>query len=159
MEYRLLTELLFVMVVLPEAPSLLIFYFLFVFRVFIFVVFFVFFEVLVLTISLSFGNLASWSCSTYLDKETTFLLLKMSFSSSVSQETMADTAHHILVKGRVARKCWSFSIIGSKNGRCGSVSALSLCCLMCGKCVTNLVNSAAWVRRIFAKCAAIFYFN
>ena len=102
MDYKLLTELLFVMVVLPEAPSLLTFY-LFLFSVSLFFV--VFFEVLVLTISLSFGNLTSWSCSTYLDKETTFLLLKMSFSSSVSHETMADTAYHILVKGRVARKC------------------------------------------------------
>ena len=37
-----------------------------------------------------FGNLVSRSCSTYLDKVTTFSLLKITFSSSVSHETMAD---------------------------------------------------------------------
>ena len=57
---------------------------------FFFVFFFALFETLVLTISLCFGNLVSRSCSTYLDKETTFSLLKISFSSSVSHETMAD---------------------------------------------------------------------
>ena len=73
------------MVVLPEADvgmfsavSLLIF------------CFFVFFEALVLETSVSFGNLVSRSCSTYFDKVTTFTLLKISFSSSVSHETMAD---------------------------------------------------------------------
>ena len=49
-----------------------------------------FFEALVLARSLSFGNLVSRSCSTYFDKETTFSLLQISFSSSVSHETMAD---------------------------------------------------------------------
>ena len=52
--------------------------------------FFVFFKALVLATSLSFGNLVSRSCCRYFDKETTFSLLKISFSSSVSHETMAD---------------------------------------------------------------------
>ena len=43
-----------------------------------------FFEALVLATSLSFGNLVSRSCRTYFDKETTFSVLKISFSSSVS---------------------------------------------------------------------------
>ena len=42
--------------------------------------FFVFFEALVLATSLSFRNLISRICSSYLDKETTFSLLKISFS-------------------------------------------------------------------------------
>ena len=47
--------------------------------------FFVFFEALVLATSLSFRNLVSRSCSTYLDnhKETKFSLLKIYFNSSV----------------------------------------------------------------------------
>ena len=61
-----------------SALSLLVFCFLFVF------------EALVLARSLSFGNLVSRSCSTYFDKVTTFSQLKISFSSSVSHETMAD---------------------------------------------------------------------
>ena len=59
-----------------SALSLLVFCFLF------------FFEALVL--ATSFGNLVSRSCSTYFDKVTTFSLLKISFSSSVSHEAMAD---------------------------------------------------------------------
>ena len=55
-----------------SAISLLVFCFLF------------FFEALVLATSLSFGNLVSRSCSTYFDKVTTFSLLNISSSSSVS---------------------------------------------------------------------------
>ena len=100
-----------------SALSLLVFCFLF------------FFEALVLARSLSFGNLVSRSCSTYFDKVTTFSLLKISFSSSVSHETMADfivsfNCNRVFwYKGQVARKCRSSSIIGSNNGRCDSVSA------------------------------------
>ena len=65
-----------------SALSLLVFCFLF------------FFEALVLARSLSFGNLVSRSCSTYFDKVTTFSLLKISFSSSVSHETMADNRYY-----------------------------------------------------------------
>ena len=72
------------MYVLCSIPSSLVF--LFVFRVFFVVVFFVFFEALVLAISLSFGNLVSRSSSTYSDKETTFSLLNISLSSSVPHE-------------------------------------------------------------------------
>ena len=95
-----------------SALSLLVFCFLF------------FFEALVLARSLSFGNLVSRSCSTYFDKVTTFSLLKISFSSSVSHETMSDfivsfNCNRVFwYKGQVARKCCSSSIIGSKNGRC-----------------------------------------
>ena len=91
--------------------------------------FFVFFEALVLATSLSFGNLVSRSCSSYLDKESTFSLLKISFSSSVYHQTMADlivsfNCNRVFwYKGQVARKCCSSSIIGSKNVRCDSVSA------------------------------------
>ena len=100
-----------------SALSLLVFCFLF------------FFEALVLARSVSFGNLVSRSCSTYFDKVTTFSLLKISFSSSVSHETMADfiasfNCNRVFwYKGQIARKCCSSSIIGSKNGRCDSVSA------------------------------------
>ena len=52
--------------------------------------FLVFFVALVLSTSLLFGNIVSRSCSTYFDKETTFSMLKISFSSSVSHETMSD---------------------------------------------------------------------
>ena len=86
--------------------------------------FLVLFEVLVLATSLSFENFVFRSCRTYFDKETTFLLLKISFSSSVSHETMADfivsfNCNRVFwYNGQVARKCCSSSIIGSKNGRC-----------------------------------------
>ena len=53
-----------------------------------FVVFFVFFEALVLTISLSFGNLVFRSCSAYLNKDIAFSMV--SFICSASHETMAD---------------------------------------------------------------------
>ena len=91
--------------------------------------FLVFFEALVMATSLSFGNLVSRSCTTYFDKVTTFSLLKISFRSSVSHETMDDfimlfNCNRVFwYKGQVARKCCSSSIIGSKNGRCDSVSA------------------------------------
>ena len=91
--------------------------------------FLVFFEALVLATSLSFRNIVSRSCSTYFDKETTFSLLNFSFSSWVSHETMANfivsfNCNRVFwYKGQVSRKCCSSSIIGSKNGRCDSVSA------------------------------------
>ena len=93
--------------------------------------FLVFCEALVLATYFSFGNPVSRSCSKYLDKETTFLLLKISYSSLVSHEAMADLIvsfnynRLFWYKGQVARKCCSTSIIGSKNGRtrCDSVSA------------------------------------
>ena len=68
--------------------------------------------------SLSFRNLISRSCSTYFDKETTFSLLKISFSSSVSHESMTDFIVSFNCNrvfwyiGQVARKCCSSSIIG-----------------------------------------------
>ena len=54
----------------PALSNLILYFFLF--SVAFLVIFFVLFEALVLTISLSFGNRLSKSCSTYLDKETTF---------------------------------------------------------------------------------------
>ena len=75
------------MYVLGSIPSSLMFIF---YVSFFFVLFFVFFEALVLATFLSFGNLVPRSCSSYLGIETTFSLLKTSFSSSVSHEAMAN---------------------------------------------------------------------
>ena len=66
----------------------------------------------------SLRHLVSRSCSTYLDKETTFYLLKISSCCSVSHDTMADLIvsfdfnRVFWYKGQVLRKYSSSYMIG-----------------------------------------------
>ena len=77
----------------------------------------------------SFGNLIRNNCSTYFEKGIMWSVLKIPWSSSGSQETIADfkvslSWRRILwYNGQVARKCCSSSIIASKKGNWASASA------------------------------------